>query len=126
MAVVALPSTLHLTMPEPPSANRYWRHVGTKVLLAKEAREYRAMGRVAYAESTGTLRVRFPEGPIAITLRWFRGRKSGDLDNRIKQALDALAGCAYTDDSQIEELHCFRYDAPRKARLEVTISRPIP
>ena len=66
MAVVAVPSTLHLTMPEPPSANRYWRHVGTKVLLAKEAREYRAMGRVAYAESTGTLRVRFPEGPIAI------------------------------------------------------------
>ena len=120
------PQTIRLTMPEPPSANRYWRHVGRNVVLSKDARAYRGAGRLAYAQSTGTLKVAFVEGEIAVTLRWFRGRKSGDLDNRIKQVLDSLAGCAYTNDSQITELHCFRYDDAKNARMEVTLSRPLP
>ena len=127
------PQIIRLTMPEPPSANRYWRMgrsgQGGKrshMILSSEARNYKAAGRLAYAQATGTLKVAFVDGEIAVTLRWFRGRKSGDLDNRIKQVLDSLAGCAYTNDSQITELHCFRYDDAKNARMEVTLSRPLP
>lgn len=91
--------TLHL--PEPPSANRYWRHVGARVLLSREARAYRD----AVANAALLARVRpLPAGvPCAVTLRWFRARRAGDLDNRLKQLLD-----------------------PRRPRVEVTITPASP
>lgn len=120
------PVSLHpitLTLPSPPSANRYWRHVGARVLLSADARAYR--------ETVATLalvaRVHpLPEGvQCAVTLRWYRERRSGDLDNRIKQVLDALRGVAYQDDSQVVELHAYREDDARFPRLHLVIT-PLP
>lgn len=114
--------TLKLTLPEPPSANTYWRHVGSKVLLSKDARDYRNAVKLAYAQQVKTLSIRFPTQPLGVTLVWFRSRKSGDLDNRIKQALDALAGLAYTNDAQIEIIIAIRRDDKDDPRLEVEIT----
>lgn len=112
-------SPIELTLPEPPSSNRYWRNVNGRMILSKEAREYRK------AVALTCLRVFRGEpmvGPVSVTLVWHRGRKSGDLDNRIKQALDALQGSLIGDDAQICELHCFRADDKADPRLEVFVS----
>ena len=117
---------IRLTLPEPPSANVYWRmgrgKAGRHMILSPEARAYKGAGRLAYAHATGTLRVAYPTEDVVVTLRWFRGRKAGDLDNRIKQVLDALAGCVYTNDAQVTVLHAYRYDAPKRGRMEVEIA----
>lgn len=111
-----------LHLPEPPSANVYWRHAKGRTYVSKEATAYRKAVQLAYATQHGTLKVTFPTGPIAVILDWRRGRKDGDLDNRLKQPLDALQGLAYTNDDQIVELHAYRSDAPKKGGLTVTIT----
>ena len=120
------PPTVKITLPEPPSANRYWRHVGARVLLSREARQYRKDVGARILTTFGTRGVqRFmkPGVRVAVTLKWYRGRKSGDLDNRIKQLLDSLRGIIFADDSQVIELHCFRYDDKDFPRVELTVSQ---
>jgi len=107
------------TLPEPPSANRYWRHVGARVLLSREARKYRKT-------VADLLPGQSPECPpgslVEVSIAWYRGRKSGDLDNRIKQLLDALKGIAYADDAEIGRLSAERFDDKANPRAVVTIS----
>lgn len=111
-----------ITLPYPPSANRYWRHVvvrgQARVLLSAEAREYRAtVGRIAMIK-----RLRPASGPVVVTLRFYRPRRSGDLDNRLKQVLDALQGWAFADDAQVVELHAVRRDDKDMPRVEVAVT----
>lgn len=119
--VKATRSTETLTLPEPPSSNRWWRTVVIKgqarVLLSREAREYKK--HVALI-ATGTPH----DGPVAITIDWYRGRAAGDLDKRLGVAIDALQGVLYANDSQIVELAARRHDAPGNPHIVVTV-RPI-
>jgi crossover junction endodeoxyribonuclease RusA len=106
-----------LTLPEPPSSNRYWRVYRGRAVLSKEALAYReAVAEVAVREGVQPI-----EGPIAVSLDWYRGRRAGDLDNRLKQVLDSLQGIAYENDSQVIRLTAARFDAPRNGRLEVRV-----
>ena len=121
--------SLILTLPEPPSSNRYWRYAIVRkrpvVLLSAEARAYRK----AVREGTEPCIPwdHFPlMGPVAITLTWYRGRKSGDLDNRIKQVLDALKGIAYGDDAQVAHIWALRKDDKGNARVEVQVTEFAP
>jgi Holliday junction resolvase RusA-like endonuclease len=66
------------------------------------------------------------DGEVAITWRWFRARKSGDLDNRSKPLKDALQGIAYHNDSQVVEEHAYRHEDKRDPRVEVTVTRLTP
>ncbi len=117
----------HLVVPEPPSANRYWRSIAirgqVRVLLSAEARRYRIAVREAFERSAGwELRKPFPHVTVHVTLAWYRSRRSGDLDNRIKQVLDAVKGMAYDDDDQVVSLAATRHDDPsRKGEVEVWI-----
>lgn len=109
--------TVNIPLPEPPSANRYWRHVNGVTKLSAEARAYRQ--EVMAIVLPTRLRV---AGPLAVYLHWWRGRKSGDLDNRIKQVLDALAHAGvYGDDAQIVELHAYRFEDKLDPRVMVCI-----
>ena len=122
MTGVAALAPLTLVLPEPPSANRYWRHVGRNVVLSREAHEYRKAVRAAYESVTGERDVHFPlPATLIVRFEWWRTRKSGDLDNRIKQLLDGLRGCAYTDDQQIVEIHAYRFECPGAGRADVHI-----
>lgn len=113
---------LLLTLPVPPSANTYWRHVGHRVLLSADARAYRH----TVAQSCLIQRVRPLTGDITVSIVWYRARKSGDPDNRIKQLLDALRGHAYGDDAQVADCRIRRLDTePRNARVAVAI-RQVP
>lgn len=119
-----------LVLPEPPSANRYWRTVLVRgratTLLSKEARAYRR----AVAELWPTLTFAKDLGgrpvtdDVQVSLVWYRARRSGDLDNRIKQVLDALKGLVYADDKQITGITAYRVDDARyegTGRIEVAV-----
>lgn len=115
------------TMPEPPSANRWWRTTTKKTkkgfrtitYLSEEARDYKAS--IARVGSSMLL-----DGPISVSIDWFRGMASGDLDKRIGVVLDAMQGVFYSNDKQIVELHARRFDDPGNARLVVTVSEAGP
>lgn len=111
---------MKLILHEPPSANRWWRNFNGRMVTSKEARDYKASAALS-ALAQG---FRTPlDGPVSLTVTWFRGRKSGDLDKRLGVLLDALQGVCYANDAQIVEIHAHRSDAtPKMPRVEVTIT----
>jgi Holliday junction resolvase RusA-like endonuclease len=112
---------LTLLLPEPPSANRWWRHVGPRVVTSQAAREYKQLVWVRLmAARVVTIPV---DVPVRISVAWFRARKSGDLDKRLGVLLDALQGTAYVNDSQIVRIDAWRIDGDeRRGHVEVTIT----
>lgn len=96
--------TINLTLLFPPSANRYWRHARGRTYLAKEALDYRAAVLICCIEQRAS-RLMIAD-PICIKIEIAPpDKRKWDLDNRIKQLLDALAHAAvYQDDAQVEEL----------------------
>lgn len=110
---------MRLELPYPPSANRYWRHVGSKVLLSAEARAYRLKVQLLAKSQKSILRPL--AGPLSVFVDVHRPRRAGDLDNSLKQLLDALRGVAFEDDSQIVELHAFRHDDKQNPRAVVRV-----
>lgn len=117
------PASVTVTLPVCPSANRWWRHVTLKTrtgvrvttLLSREARQYKAR----VAEMLAAHRPR--QGPVSVTVRWYREIKSGDLDKRLGVLFDALQGVLYENDSQVVQLHAYRYEDPRNPRVVVTV-----
>ncbi len=110
------PLTLRLAMP--PSANRYWRNFRGITVISSEAKAYKAAAAIS-AREQGAICL---SCPVAVTVWVYRGRKSGDLDNRLKVILDSLSGVAYEDDRQIVELHAYRFDDAGNARVEVQVT----
>lgn len=113
-----------LTLPEPPSSNRWWRQTvipaakgrpaRAMTYLSEEAREYKA-------DAAVLVRTTPIDGPVRVSLDWFRGRAAGDLDKRIGVILDALQGRFYHNDAQIVELRARRFDDKGKARIVVRV-----
>jgi crossover junction endodeoxyribonuclease RusA len=87
------------------------------MVKSAEARQYvQEVGLVARSKG-----YRPKEGDVKITLDFYRPRKAGDLDNRIKIVLDGLQGTAFINDSQIVEIHARRHDDARNPRVEMQI-----
>ena len=110
---------MKLVLPYPPSVNAYWRAVNGRVLLSREGRNYKRRAAIA-ALASGIHRLPL-DVPVVVGIAVFRPRRIGDLDNTCKAILDALAGVAYVNDSQIVEIHARRYDDKANPRAEVTI-----
>lgn len=112
-----LREAIKLTLPYPPSANRYWRVAKNRIYRSSEANAY-----IEQVQSLCNLENVEPmEGNIAVTLEVYRPRQSGDLDNRAKICLDAIQSYAYHNDNQIVEIHATRHDDKRNPRIELTI-----
>lgn len=105
-----------LTLPIPPSANRYWQYTG-KVFTSREAILYK--NEIALMVKRNRI-----SGPVALNVTVFRPRKSGDLDNYLKVMLDALQGFLYENDSQIVEIHAYRRDDKNNPRVEFLAYSP--
>lgn len=90
-----------LVLPEPPSANRYWRQHGHVTYKTREAKTYCELVAALAHEHRQNGGPCFPDGDVTVVLVWHRGRKAGDLDNRSKVLYDALQGTVYADDKQI-------------------------
>jgi crossover junction endodeoxyribonuclease RusA len=110
---------IHLSLPEPPSANRYWRVFRGRAVKSAEARAY--VDIVKY--HAAMQRVKAPiSGDVILTVVWRRQRRAGDLDNRLKCLLDALKGIAFADDKQVKRIVAERFDRLDPAgTMEVTV-----
>ena len=65
----------------------------------------------------------YPTQELRVEVRWFRERRSGDIDKRGAIMLDALQGIAYADDKQIADYRIIRDDSQRDhPRMVVTIT----
>lgn len=97
-----------LTLPEPPSANRWWRNVNGRMVTSRAAREYKE-----HVENQCLMRgIRPIAAPqtVCVVIEWNRKRKSGDLDKRLGVLLDALQGSCYDNDAQIVRIVAERRD----------------
>ena len=89
---------------DPERARNYKRHVG---IVARGA-----LSHLPYWSF---------EGQHALTVRVYRARRAGDLDNFVKGISDALNGIAWEDDSSVVELHAFMSDDSARPRVEVEV-----
>lgn len=113
---------LHLTLPFPPSANRYWRTVRNHPVVSAEAKRYREDVR-QLIEETGAMAQGFGKSRVAMRVTFHApDARRRDLDNYIKQPLDAmtLAG-VFDDDSQVDDLRITRGPVEAPGRVEVVI-----
>lgn len=112
---------IKLTLPYPPSANRYWRSIviggSVRVLVSSEAREYkRRCAAIAAVACQSPL-----EGPLGMSLAVFRPMRRGDLSNRIKVIEDAMQGVVFHDDNQVVLIDAQRHDDKTNPRVEVVV-----
>ena len=110
---------VRLTLPEPPSANRYWRSYRGRLVISPAAIAYK--GEVATRCIIAKVKPLPLSANVRLTVRWFRSKRMGDLDNRLKIIFDALNGYVYHDDAQIVEIHAYREDDKTRPRLELTV-----
>lgn len=108
---------IELTLPLPPSANRYWRNFRGRTVVSAEAKAYKDFVGVFCRMNE----IEPIDGNVVIELDIYRERKRGDLDNRIKVCLDSLQGRVFEDDSQIVEIHARRFDDKDNPRVELKI-----
>jgi Holliday junction resolvase RusA-like endonuclease len=88
------------------------------MVLSEEGRAYKLQA-LLLAKAK---KLRPTEAKVSVELRFFRPRKAGDLDNRIKGLLDALIGVAWDDDDQVVEIHAYRADDKEQPRVEVVVT----
>ena len=101
-----------ITLPFPPSVNRYYRSprsgpLAGRTLISEEARKYRAAVCSLAAESKlgGPM-----EGLLRVSVEVFvPDRRKRDLDNLGKSLFDSLTHAGvWGDDSQIDDLRIYR------------------
>lgn len=108
-----------LSLPYPPSANRYWRNFRGRMVPSRDAVEYReSVQQIASGSGiepvSGCVMVYFtlhPPLPKDWKKRekkdpenWIMSVRRVDLDNALKVVFDALQGICYNDDRQIIHL----------------------
>lgn len=103
---------MKITLPFPPSVNRYYRSprsgpLAGRTIISEEARKYRAAVCALVAESKlgGPL-----QGLLRVVVEVFvPDRRKRDLDNLHKGILDSLTHAGvWGDDSQIDDLRIYR------------------
>ena len=105
---------------EPPSANRWWRKFRGRMVLSADAIAYKQ--HVSNAATVGRVTKIAKPNDVEVSLFWYRGRKSGDLDKRIGILLDALQGCVYENDSQVRRIIAERRDEKNAHAVVVHIT----
>ena len=106
-----------ITLPYPPSANRYYRRVGPRTLISKEGRTFRK-NVCALLGGSGPRKPPYG-GRIALAMDAFPpDRRARDLDNLQKATADALEHAkVYENDSQIDLLITRRREAAPGGKL---------
>lgn len=119
---------MRFTIPVAPAANRYWRtRVATtrmgkryvQTYVSPEARRYK----ILVWNQLKAAKIPVLEGPVAVSIWWIRTARRGDLDGRLKVALDALNGVAWQDDRQVVELHAHVLDGSQN-EMTVMVAPP--
>lgn len=68
------------------------------------------------------MRLKPIEGDCIVKIDWYRPKKQGDVDGKLKPILDAMQGSVYIDDKQVKILQIERHDTDKKnPRYEIEI-----
>ena len=116
---------MQITLPWPPSVNRYWRHpnkgpLAGRHLISVEGRQYRSQV-TALAISR---KMECMSGRLAIHIdAWPPDKRARDLDNLLKSTLDALVHAGViAGDELIDDLRIVRKESEKPGHLIVTIT----
>ncbi len=116
---------INLTLPWPPSVNRYYRHVGPKVLISKDGRQYRTAVEREVRRTGSDVKSEARLELLIIASPPDRRRR--DLDNILKALLDASEKTGvYQDDSQIDDLAVSRGDVVPGGEVRVMVRELTP
>jgi crossover junction endodeoxyribonuclease RusA len=110
-------SEIKLTLPYPPSLNRLYRMVNGRFQISKVGKGYK--NEIMWLCKVN--RVQPLASEIACEFKFYRPQKRGDIDNLFKVLADSLIGSCYCDDSQIKEIHAYRFDDKLNPRVEIEI-----
>ena len=114
-----------LLLPYPPLNNRYYRHVGHRVLLSAEGRTYRQLvAAIVQAEWPRHVRRPFTTllvGTFTLHVPGLRHRPDGDAI--LKAPMDALEHAGvYLNDNQLHDIHVYKREPrPPLGCLEVLL-----
>ena len=101
------PKPIVLTLPYPPSLNRYWRRVGNRTVLSREARRFRKRVKDAWFVQR-FVHYREPLGSTPVEVKMVVSppdNRRRDLDNVLKAVFDGIeAAGVIDDDSQVRRL----------------------
>lgn len=99
---------IEITLPWPPSLNRYYRSVNGRVLIAAEGRRYR--GSVARHVAVQCIGIDTLDKRLAVQIALSPpDRRRRDIDNTLKALLDACTHAGlWRDDELIDDLHIVR------------------
>jgi crossover junction endodeoxyribonuclease RusA len=97
---------IELTLPWPPSINKYYRVFQNRIIISKEGRDYRKAIIAQVIEQKADYLLK---GKLKVTLECHRpDNRRRDLDNVQKASLDSLTHAkVWEDDSQIVDLHTY-------------------
>lgn len=110
---------MRVTLPYPPSANRYWRMWKNRMVVSTEARKYkRCAAELALASGMKPL-----SGDVVVRLAVYRPARRGDLDNVQKVLLDSVRGIAFHDDSQVVRIEASRFEDKDNPRVEFEVEQ---
>ena len=103
-------SAITLTLPWPPSVNKYWRTFQGRMIISAEGRSYRK----AVADQVMIQRgAKHYEGKLRVVIEaWRPDNRRRDLDNLLKATLDALTHAGvWADDGLIVDLRIYWADS---------------
>ena len=95
----------HFALPIPERTNAIWRQWKGRTLVSAKHRQDKATAPGRFG------RIEPFRGDVAVRLVWVRERRTGDVDSRVKAALDLLTAMGvWFDDAQVSELTVLRVD----------------
>jgi crossover junction endodeoxyribonuclease RusA len=114
-----------LSLPWPPSFNKYWRHFRGRVYVSARGKAYRSSVATIWEEAG---QPRFGTARLGVKLDVFPpDRREHDLDNLLKALLDALEHAGlYERDSQIDALEVYRGWRTDEGQVNVTARKVNP
>lgn len=110
-------------LPYPPSVNQYWRSVlirgRRRILISASGRKYKTDVKAIVGDPGQPL-----TGRLQVTIMaTMPDRRTRDIDNLAKSALDALTNAGvWLDDGQIDDLRIIRAGVEKPGYVVVTIT----
>ncbi len=113
-----------VTLPWPPSVNKYWRIFGNRKILSENGRAFKAAALKAVAQQLGLIQ---PWQSLACDLEvqlfaYPPDKRRRDVDNLFKAAIDSLTESGLiVDDSLISKLSIERFGPVKGGLMRVNI-----
>lgn len=127
--LAAIPASVAVTLPVPPSINHQYATVNGRRLLSSAGRSYKAqVGQIVWLNLAKTphrsaLLTQLQSSSLALTIRfYFSSALRRDVDGGLKIAQDALCEGLGLNDNRIVETHLYKHVDKTNPRIEACLS----